>query len=253
MHQTKYRIKLYGHSSADPDFFLVELAAVLETEMEAARSLLKSAPVVIKEGISLEEAEHLQGLLRLIKALSIVEPTEEIAEPPAQSSPSPTEHFDDLKQELREKEQKEALRSYAWLGAAALGATVILVWLVYAFFSSYSRSSLENQTKKPIAAPEVRVPPSSAQPPPLAANLQELYRQMESADSGLQSLEFQMRLAEQELHRLSSTYKPDQNLIREKKVEVADFKQRVRAARAAFKALKSQADAIEATLKQSSN
>ncbi len=249
-----YRIKLYGHSSSDPDFFLVELAAVLEIDPESARSLLKAVPVVIRDGLSLEQAEHLQGLLRLIKALFIVEPTEESFASAQVIAPRRT-NIDALKQELDEKDKKEALRSYAWLGASALISAIILVWLTGAFFSSYVRSTTENSAKQPELKEEVLEPEPSApvQRPPLAEELSDLYKQMESADQRIQGLEFRLNLAEQEMQKLHSTYRVDPNVIRDKKLEVADSRQKLRAEKTAFKALKSQADAIEARLGKSSN
>ncbi|MBI5251602.1 MAG: hypothetical protein HY912_19090 [Desulfomonile tiedjei] len=252
MSDTNYRIKLYGHASSDADFFLVELAAVLEIDPESARALLESVPVIIKEGLSLGEAEHLQDLLRIIKALSLLESTDGVYAP-AQDISQSQQLLDDRHQQQEEHEKSETLRSYAWLGAAVLAAAVILVWLTGTFFSSYLKSSAENRTKVPVEKSENLEPPEPSQPVPLAASLSELYKQMESANQRIQSLEFLQHMAEDELQRLYSTYKIDPNLIREKKVEVASSRQKLRAEKTAYKNLKIQAEAIEATLKRSSN
>lgn len=252
MHDVTYRIKLYGHSSGDPDFFLVELAAILEITPEAARELLKSVPVVIKEGIPKKEAEHLQDLLHVIKALSLVEPTEEIAEA-AGDLPDLQSDAQRLKQDLEEKERKETLRSYAMVGVAAAVAMIIAVWLLAGFFSSYSRSSAQNQAKPPIVETPPTELPAAAPPLSQAPNLSELYKEKESGEFRVQQLEFEMQLADQELRRLYAKYPNDPNSIREKKVEIAGYRDKLLAERAALKKLQTKVQAIEATLRQSSN
>jgi hypothetical protein len=249
MPDVMYRIKLYGHSSGDPDFFLVELAAILEIDPEAARELLKSVPVVIKEGISKPEAEHLQDLLHVIKALSLMEVTEEIPET-ARDVPKPQSDAQSLKQEL---EQKETLRSYALVGVAAAVAAIIVVWLLVGFFSSYSQSSAQNAAKTPIVESKSPEPSAATPPRPQAPNLSELYKEKESGEFRVQQLEFEMQLAEQELRRLYSKYPNDPNSIREKKVEIAGFRERLLVEKATLKKLQTQVQAIEATLRQSSN
>jgi hypothetical protein len=252
MPDVTYRIKLYGQSSGDPAFFLVELAAILEIDPEAARALLKSVPVVIKEGISKQEAEHLQDLLRVIKALSLMEPTEEIHET-ERELPNTQSDAQNLKQELDDKEQRETLRSYALVGVAAAVATIIVAWLLAGFFSSYSRTSAQNVAKPPIVESKSPEPPAATPTRPQAPNLSDLYKQKESAEFRVQQLEFQMQLAEQELRRLYSKYPNDPNSIREKKVEIAGYRERVLTEKASLKKLQTQVQAIEATLRQSSN
>jgi len=251
MSERLYRIKLYGHSSGDPDFFVVELAAVLEIDPESARALLQSTPVVIKEGITLPEAEHLEGLLNVIKALFIVEPTEEYADP-AQSGAESGTPIEILKQELEDKERKKNLRSYIWLGVASLSGIVIAASLIGSFISSYSRSSLQNRTKLPVVKETVKEKSSEESllsSAPAKADLSELYRQMEISEQKIQEMEFQLGLAQQELQKLYSTYRADSGLIREKRLAVADAGRKLGIEKKAFKELKSQADAIEATLK----
>ncbi len=252
MPDVTYRIKLYGHSSGDPDFFLVELAAILEIDPEATRALLKSVPVVIKEGISKQEAEHLQDLLRVIKALSLMEPTEETHET-AKELPKPQSDAQSLKQELDEKEQRETLRSYALVGISAAVAAIIVVWLLAGFFSSYSRSSEQNVARPPMVESKSPEPPAATPTRQQAPNLSELYKEKESGEFKVQQLEFGMQLAEQELRRLYSKYPNDPNSIREKKVEIAGYRERLLAEKASLKKLQTQVQAIEATLRQSSN
>ncbi len=252
MPDVTYRIKLYGHSSGDPDFFLVELAAILEIDPKSARALLKSVPVVIKEGISKQEAEHLQDLLRVIKALSLVEPTEEIHET-ARELPNPQSDAQSLKQELDEKKQRETLRSYALVGVTAAVGAIIVVWLLAGFFSSYSRTSAQNVAKPPIVEPKSPEPSAATPTRRQAPNLADLYKEKESGELKVQQLEFEMRLAEQELTRLYSKYPNDPNSIREKKVEIARYRERLLAEKTALKKLQTQVQAIEMTLRQSSN
>jgi hypothetical protein len=254
MSSTGFRIKLYGHSSDNPDFFLVELAAVLEIDPESARALLESSPVVIKERLSLEEAEHLRDLLTIIKALFIVEQTDEEIESAAEDTRDLSNQLDELKNDKLEKEERDTLRSYAWIGAAALLAATMVIWLTGEFFSSYFLSSSENSSKKPTTKKEeVTGNPAPSKTPSFSANLSEIYRQMESADQRIKDLEFQVNLAEQELQRLYSGYRVNPNTLVEKRIEVADSKQKLRLEKNAFKILKTQADAIEHSLKRSAN
>jgi hypothetical protein len=227
---------------------VVELAAVLEIDPESARALLKSVPVVIKEGISKQQAEHLQDLLRVINALSLMEPTEEIPRT-AKDLLEPQPDVQALKQQ---REEKETLRSYALVGAAVAVSSILVIWLAAAFFSSYSRSSSQNLAKPPIVESESPEPQASPEPQPKAPILSELYQEKESAEFRVQQLEFELQLAEQELRSLYSKYPNDPNSIREKKVEIAGYRERLHAEKAAVKKVKTQVQAIEATLRQSS-
>jgi hypothetical protein len=79
----KYRLKLYGRTSSDPEAFCSDLAAVLGIEPSIARDYLNRVPVSIKEGISQQKAERLRSVLASVGALCLLEPMDGEEQPPA--------------------------------------------------------------------------------------------------------------------------------------------------------------------------
>ena len=67
MPDTLYRIKLYGHSGGDTELFCKNLATVLDIDEQRARTLLRDAPAIIKEGIEKAKAEEFCKLLEPIQ------------------------------------------------------------------------------------------------------------------------------------------------------------------------------------------
>ena len=133
----RYRIKLYGHTTGDPEAFCRNLAAVLNIEIEDALRLLRQAPVPVAEDIDEKEAERLEGRLSAIRALSLVEPTTEdspyqvpvLAEataPAAATAPLPFRLPKD-----------DTFRWLAWSGVFAVVLGISILFLVARCTSTY--------------------------------------------------------------------------------------------------------------------
>jgi hypothetical protein len=76
MASSKYRVKLYGHSTEDAEAFSKSLAAVLNREPDEALTILLNVPVVVADGLEKNKAEHVATVIESIKGLCLVEPTE---------------------------------------------------------------------------------------------------------------------------------------------------------------------------------
>jgi hypothetical protein len=245
MSDMRYRIKLYGHSSEDPYFFVMELAAILEIHPEEAREFLNSTPVTIKENVSEEEAEYLGDLLKVVKALIIVEPVDGVPE----TIRDKASELSDLKKQLEEQEDRTAFRSYLWAGGAMLIAVVVLVWLTAAFWSSYWKTTGQNAKKPAVEEAETKQPERVVTESPPQPDLSELYSVIDAAGSNVEQMQFLLKIGEEDLYRLQSSYMADQNAVRQQKVQVAELRAKLRTEKTALQKLKAEAKRIESSLK----
>jgi hypothetical protein len=236
---------LYGHSSEDPYFFIMELAAILEIHPDEAREFLNSTPVTIKENVSEEEAEYLGDLLKVVKALIIVEPVNGVPE----TIRDKASELSDLKKQLEEQEDRTALRSYLWAGSAMLIGVIVLVWLTAAFWSSFSKTSEENAKKPAVEETETKQTERVVTESPPQPDLSELYSVIDAAGSNLEQTQFLLKISEEDLYRLQSAYMADQNAVRQKKVQVAELRAKLRTEKTALQKLKDQVKRIESSLK----
>lgn len=133
----KYRIKLYGHTTSDPEAFCRNLAAVLDIGIDDAFRLLRQAPVPIAEGVDEKEADKLENRLSAIHALTLLEPTTEdpscqgpdaaeAAALPAATAPLPFRLPKD-----------ETFQWLAWSGVLAVVVGISILFLVARFTSTY--------------------------------------------------------------------------------------------------------------------
>ncbi|AFM25809.1 hypothetical protein [Desulfomonile tiedjei] len=245
MSDPRYRINLYGHSSEDPYFFVMELAAILEIHPEEAREFLNSTPVTIKENVSEEEAEYLGDLLKAVRALVIVEPMDGVPE----KTPDKATEVSVLKKQLEEQEDRAAFRSYLWVGSAMLIALIVLVWLTTAFWSSFSKTSEENAKKPAVEETDAKKPERTVTETPQQPDLSKLYSVIDEADSNVEQTQFLLKISEEDLYRLQSTYMADQKAVRQKKVQVAELRAKLRSEKTALQKLKDQVKRIESSLK----
>ncbi len=151
----KYRIKLYGHTSADPETFCTNLADALDVGMEESKLLLRQAPVTIADEIGEEEAESLQNRLTSIKALFILEPT---SEETAYQGPEAAEALfpsEDLAAPPFRLPKDDSLRWLAWTGVLAVLAGILLLFIVAAFTSTYLKLE-HDQPRSPMQEREIR-------------------------------------------------------------------------------------------------
>lgn len=245
MSDTRYRIKLYGHSSEDPYFFVMELAAILEIHPEEAREFLNSTPVTIKENVSAEEAEYLGDLLKVVRALIIVEPMDGVPE----KTPDKATEISVLKKQLEEQEDRAAFRSYLWSGGAMLIAVIVLVWLTSAFWSSFWKTSGENAKKPAVEEAETKQPERVVTETAHQPDLPQLYSVIDAADANVEQMQFLLKISEQDLHRIQSAYMADQNAVRQQKIRVSELRAKLKSEKTALLKLKDRAKRIESSLK----
>jgi hypothetical protein len=161
----RYRIKLYGHTTSDPEAFCKNLAAVLNIGIEDALGLLRQAPVPIAEGIDEKEAERLESRLSAIHALSLVEPTAEDS-PYEESFPTEIPAPSGVPVSLPFRLSKdETFRWLAWSGVLAVVVGISVLFLVASFTSTYlqldrKQTKTSSQEKK---ASEIAPNPSEEQ------------------------------------------------------------------------------------------
>lgn len=126
-----YRIKLYGHSGQDEEWFAKKLAVILETTDEEAEGLVRTVPVVIKDGLDKDRAERLKEILAAINALFLVEPMGETAVP-----------AESLSEETggpasAEAEKQDARRADIWMTVGVGCAAFLVLFSVVGYIFSW--------------------------------------------------------------------------------------------------------------------
>ena len=200
---TLYRIKLYGHSGGDTELFCKNLATVLDIDEQRARTLLRDAPAIIKEGIEKAKAEEFCKLLEPIQALCIVEPLDggvgEDVSIAALASTRPPEspEADDLK-------KKAALRSRIWMVALVGAIGVLVLFVAGGFLSSFWNLYRHNQPPAPVEGPAATG--TQAEPAPADAgpvSLEELLTQIDALEARIESNRFRLAQAEEARDRVA--------------------------------------------------
>ncbi len=204
VHNTGYRIKLYGHTSEDPELFRKNLAAMLGKSEEEARELLLAAPVTIVEGVSQERAETLIEVLKSLQALCLVEAMEDQeGEASADSSTSESAAAPKSlsistllaeREPLLEPEQKEELKSHFWLGVTcAIGATIVLICLVGYILSFRDINSMFGADAHQAVVSPKEVNPGADQPAEdRSEEIAFVTREVERLKSNQERLEFEI-------------------------------------------------------------
>jgi hypothetical protein len=152
-----YRIKLYGHSGQDGEWFVKKLAVVLQLSDAEAEDLVHAVPVVIKEGIEKDPADRLGEILTSIQALFLVEPMGEIGET-AEAQPTT---FDVLEATVQ-ADRQDALRADIWMIIGVVGAGILIVLSVVGYISSWRSFSSE------ASAPTTRSSKKHVHRPPMS-------------------------------------------------------------------------------------
>ena len=203
MPDTLYRIKLYGHSGGDTDLFCKNLATVLDIDEQRARTLLRDAPAIIKEGIEKAKAEEFCKLLEPIQALCIVEPLDggvgEDVSIAALASTRPPEspEADDLK-------KKAAFRSRIWMVGLVGAIGVLVLFVGGGFISSFWNLYRHNQPPAPVEGPAATG--TQAEPAPADAgpvSLEELLAQIDALEARIESNRFRLAQAQEARDRIA--------------------------------------------------
>ena len=182
MASSKYRVKLYGHSTEDAESFSISLAAVLNKEPDEALKILLNAPVVVADGLEKNKAEHVAAVIESIKGLCLVEPTEgeESDVEKEESDPSGRAGLEavssDRVEEKREKgEEASNVRQWVLIALAAGFA----IFLVVAYLDTFLEVDERMTPQKPPTVTERADEASSrleAEPPdPTLAMEQEIW------------------------------------------------------------------------------
>ena len=223
MNGRRYRIRLYGHTSPEPQKFIKNLAAFLCTDEQQAQAVLEQAPIVIKEGLDKERANVLQEALGLMRALSILEPMEgEEA-----SEPTKLEAVDQILDAYRTSAQEAAEPWYTrrWvLGGTAAGIIVLLL-IGVALVPGLRRTGRPVPAQNPPGRGAVM--PDSQQPRQETYkgwSLEELNAELEAVDANIEELKQRRIEALQALTTLQNTFGSDPVAIAEKKQEVQQIR-----------------------------
>lgn len=188
----KYRIKLYGHTTSDPEAFCRNLAAVLDIGVENALDVLRQAPVLVADGIDEKEAEKLENRLSAIHALSLVEPT---AEDSAYQGAVPAEAVPVAAAPVpwpSRLSKDETFRWLAWSGVLAVVAGISILFLVARFTSTYlqldrKQTGPSSQAMNTLeASPNTSEEQLSAEKTELADDIITRINSLEGEVSGLQ-------------------------------------------------------------------
>jgi hypothetical protein len=240
----QYRIKLYGHSGGDTELFCKNLATILNIDEQRARTLLRDAPAVIKEGMEKAKAEEFCRLLEPIHALCIVEPLgEEISEDVPSAAPAAAPHPESPEaDELKKKD----FRSRVWL-MGLVGAVGVLVLLVAGgFISSFWNLYRHNQPPAPVEGPaaagtKAEPAPDDAGP----ASLEELQVQIDALEARIESNRFRFAQAEEARDSLHRSPRSQSKDLEELALIIRDLRNQIRSDTAQLQILKSRLKEIE--------
>ncbi|MCA1959164.1 MAG: hypothetical protein LDL33_00100 [Desulfomonile sp.] len=228
MAEPTYCIKLYGHTSADPETFRKNLAMILGIDGDSTRSLLQDLPAVIMTGLPKERAEAVCEALTLIKALTIMEPEGEPGGgPPPESIPragrGPATGI------TWEGLEEEPLWT-PWVRPVLAIAAGLLVLIVLA---AVLRPSY--RVEKPAPPPERVIRP--AQPPSetqerheylQTLSIEQLEAEGERLAMETRDLQQQLKLRMEEVARLYSTYGVNEEELSRRRLEVKQLRNQLR-------------------------
>lgn len=243
---TLYRIKLYGHSGGDTEVFCKDLATIMDIDEHRARTLLRDAPTIIKEGMEKAKAEEFCKLLEPIRALCIVEPLGgEISEDGPSTTTDSTRlpespEADDLK--------KNAFRSRIWMAAlvVAIGAFLFLVGggFISSFWDLY-RHNLPPATA-PVGGP-VPTDPQAESPSAGAGpvSVEELQAQIEALEVRIESNRFRLAQAEEARDRLHRSPRSQSKDLEEQALIIRDLRDQIRSEAAQLQVLQRRVQEIE--------
>jgi hypothetical protein len=244
---TLYRIKLYGHSGGDTELFCKNLATILDIDEQRARTLLRDAPTIIKEGIEKAKAEEFCKLLEPIRALCIVEPLDgEISEegPPATTDSMRLPEIP----EAGELKEKAALRSRIWMAALVVTIGAFLFFVGGGFISSFW--NLYRHNRPPATAPErgpisndSQAESSSAESGPVS--LEELQDQIDELEARIESNRFRLAEAEEARDRLHGSPRSQSKDLAEQALIIRDLRDQIRSDVAQLQILKRRLEEIE--------
>lgn len=243
---TLYRIKLYGHSGGDTELFCKNLATILNIDEQRARTLVRDAPAIIKEGIEKAKAEEFCRLLEPIRALCIMEPVDAevsedvpsavIASASHPESPAP----DDLK--------KKAVRSRIWMAALIVAIGAFLLFVGGGFLSSFW--SLYRHNRPPATAPGGGPVSNDSQAESSSADagsvsLEELQAQIDELEARIESNRFRLGQAEEGRDRLHRSPRSQSKDLEEQALIIRDLRDQIRSDAAQLQILQRRLQEIE--------
>jgi hypothetical protein len=243
---TLYRIKLYGHSGGDTELFCKNLATILNIDEQWARTLVRDAPAIIKEGIEKAKAEEFCRLLEPIRALCIMEPVDaEVSEDVPSAALASASHPespepDDLK--------KKAVRSRIWMATLVVAIGAFLLFVGGGFMSSFW--NLYRHNRPPATAPEggsvsndSQAESSSADAGPVS--LEELQAQIDELEARIESNRFRLAQAEEARARLYRLPRSQSKDLEELALIIRDLKDQIRSDAAQLQILQRRLEEIE--------
>ncbi len=152
-----YRIKLYGHSGQDGEWFVKKLAVVLQLSEAEAEDLVHAVPVVIKEGIEKDQADRLGEILTSIQALFLVEPMGGV-EATAEAQPAKF----GVPEAAEPADRDDALRADIWMTVGLVCAGLLVVLSAVGYISSWKSFLSEPSNPKARESKErVHRPPQN--------------------------------------------------------------------------------------------
>ena len=193
-----YRIKLYGHSGQDTEWFAKKLAVILEMSDEDAVTLVKKAPAVIKEGIDKDRVERLREILASINALILVEPMGEIDVTPE----SQLEKLDALASV--EVEKQDTLRADTWMTVGIACAGILVVLTVVGYIASWDDFGRQSS----VAVAQA----SKDRPRPPALDPKKKDRKMRSLRAGIRAAEKEAATLDEQVKLMAGDSPPPSDI-----------------------------------------
>ncbi len=229
MNGRRYRIKLYGHTSSEPQKFLKNLAAFLGTDEQGAQALLEQAPVVIKEGLDKERANVLQEALSLMRALSILEPMEGQDEGDQARLAAVDRILDSYR--ARAEETSEPWFSRRWVLGAIAAGIIVLCLMGVAIVPGLRKTAQPAPVQSPPGAGASQPDAGQWHDPYKDWSLDELAAERDALDRTVEDLQARWSEAFQTLTTLQNTPGTNPATIAEKKREVAQMRSTLRESR----------------------
>ncbi|MFH1116775.1 MAG: hypothetical protein V1792_22900 [Pseudomonadota bacterium] len=236
----RYRLKLYGQTTSDPDRFARKAAVLLEMSSGAVHSLMLDLPVILKKDLDEDRAQSLKNQLDALGALTIIEPMAGTAEGflPVRTRPQ-VSAWDRLREIWNGNETDPEARIYA---ALLIGAAVLLSTIV-TFGYSASLVKLFRQ-QAPIVSTDPAFASARSSPlhtgsnPTDSTRLMELDSGIDELDARIKTLQSQYHEADNMLQRVNSSFSANPGELFEHGREAADLRNEIRDAHSKLMHLK---------------
>ncbi len=227
----RYRLKLYGQVTSDPDRFAQKAGVLLGISSDAVQALMLNLPVILQKDLAEDRAESLKRQLDALGGLTIIEPVDE---PAAESLPVQRQRQASGRDKLREIWSHGDADPEARLYLAVLIGAVVLLSSIITFGYSATLVKLFRQQAPIVAndashsskASRLRYDSNSLD----STRIAEIDSRIGELDGRIKMLQSQCHEADMMLQRANTSFSANRGELFERGRDVADLRNKIREA-----------------------